>query len=150
VTAGERGRSVKAGDVATGAGTLEAVRRQLEGKWELTALEVTDASGKAVPVTTTGLLTYDAFGNFELTIRMDPAAASALGTNAALDVNGRAVIDVVNSSLRIQDAVAPAGAPAGANVNRTRYYAFEGDTLTLSTRDAAGKVASTSRWKRQP
>ncbi len=148
VRGSDRKSPAKAGDVASGAGTLESVRRQLEGKWDMASLEVVDASGKPTTVAGTGKMSYDGFGNFDLDIAIDPAAANALGTNAALSVKGRAVIDVAKGSMRVQDVE---GAPAQApNVNRERYYAFEGDILTLSTRDAAGKVTSSSKWKRQP
>jgi hypothetical protein len=140
---------VKAGDVATGAGTLEAVRRQLEGKWELTSLEVVDAAGKAATVAAGGRMTCDAYGNFDMAFQIDPAAARALGANSGLDLRGRVVIDVATQSLRVQDATAGSGSPNAGNVDRTRFYAFEGDALTLSTKDAAGKVASISTWKRQ-
>lgn len=149
VKAGAPRGTPKAGDVATGTGTLESVRRQLEGKWEMTALEVVDAAGKIVPVTATGLITYDAYGNFDLSVRMDEAAAKAVGANVALDLRGRAVIDVANSSLRVQDADATTGTPRAANVNPVRHYAFDGDTLTLTVKDATGKTTSSSKWKRQ-
>jgi hypothetical protein len=59
------------------------------------------------------------------------------------------VIDVAESAVRVQDlADTPAAQPQ--NVNRERFYAFEGDVLTLSTKDAAGKVSSLSKWRRQP
>ena len=40
-----RARPVKMGDVDTGTNSLEATRRQLEGTWDLTALEIYDPPG---------------------------------------------------------------------------------------------------------
>jgi hypothetical protein len=96
-------------------------------------------------------MTYDAYGNFDLAIQIDPAAAQQLGTNAAaLDLRGRAVIDVAGQSLRVQGVEAAAESPGRENVDRVRHYAFEGDTLRLTVKDAAGRVRSSSTWKRQP
>ena len=47
-----RERPVKMGDVDTGPGSLEAVRRQLEGSWELVSLAVVpQGGGEPVPLT---------------------------------------------------------------------------------------------------
>ena len=45
--AGPRTRPVKGADVATGTGSAESVRRQLQGTWELVALESVPPSGGA-------------------------------------------------------------------------------------------------------
>jgi hypothetical protein len=141
---------VKAGDVATGAGTLESVRRQLEGKWELTSLQIVDAAGKALPVAATGRMSYDAYGNLDLDVEVtDAGALKAAGTtNANFDLKGRAVIDAAKSSLRIQDAVPSGGGAAPENIERVRFYEFQGDTLTLTAKDAAGKTTGITAWKR--
>jgi hypothetical protein len=141
---------VKAGDVATGAGTLESVRRQLEGKWELTSLQIVDAAGKALPVAATGRMSYDAYGNLDLDVEVtDAGALKAAGTtNANFDLKGRAVIDAAKSSLRIQDAVPSGGGAAPENIERVRFYQFQGDTLTLTAKDAAGKTTGITAWKR--
>jgi hypothetical protein len=150
VQGADRKSPAKAGEVAAGSNTLEGVRRQLEGTWEMTSLEVVDSTGKSTPVTAGGKMTYDAYGNFDLAIQLDPATAAKLGANAsALSVKGRAVIDVANSSFRVMDVSGEGAAPRPDAVARVRHYAFEGDVLTLSTRDAAGKIASASRWTRK-
>ena len=61
-----RVRPVKAGDVDTGPGSLESVRRQLQGTWELVGAVVFDASGKATPRKAEGRLTYDEYGKLTI------------------------------------------------------------------------------------
>ena len=136
--------------MATGAGTLEGVRRQLEGKWELTSMAVVDAAGKATPVPATGHITYDAYGNFDLDVEItDAAALKALGTQSGnFDLKGRAVIDAAKGSLRVQDAVPAGGGAAPENIERVRFYEFQGDTLKLTAKDAAGKTTGITAWKR--
>ena len=150
VTAGKARGTPQGGDVATGVGTLEGVRRQLEGKWELTALQIMDATGKAVPVAATGRMAYDAYGNFDLDLEVtDAAAAKSLGSqNAITDLKGRAVIDAAKGSLRVQDAVPAGGGAAPDNIERVRFYQFQGDTLTLTAKDATGRVTGVTAWKR--
>ena len=139
----------KAGDVPVGADTLEGVRRQLEGKWELTSLQAADATGTLVPVAAGGKLSYDAYGNFDLDLEISEAAAKALGAQSAiLDLKGRAVIDVAKGSMKIQDATPAAGAAAPENIERVRFYEFQGDVLKLTARDAAGKVTGVTSWRR--
>ena len=45
--AAPRERPIKGGDVDTGPGSVEAVRRQLEGTWDLVSLAVTPKGGAA-------------------------------------------------------------------------------------------------------
>ena len=54
--AGPRASPVKMGPVDTGAGSLESVRRQLQGSWDLVSLEVMAAGGTPVKVAATGHL----------------------------------------------------------------------------------------------
>jgi hypothetical protein len=150
VAAGKARGTPQGGDVATGAGTLEAIRRQLEGKWELTSLQVIDAGGKAVPVAATGRMAYDAYGNLDLDVEItDAATLKALEPrNTNWDLKGRAVIDAAKSSLRVQDAVSTGGGAAPDNIERIRFYEFKGDTLTLTAKDASGKTTGVTAWKR--
>jgi hypothetical protein len=146
----ERNRPAKGGDVTAGGGTLESVRRQLEGTWQLMSLQVVGANGAATTVPATGKITYDAYGNFDLDIDVkDPAALAALGAqSASIDLKGRAVIDVAKSSLRVQGAEAAPGTSAPENIERVRFYELQGDTLTLTAKDATGKVTGVTSWKR--
>ena len=83
-------RPMRTSAVDTGAGSLEATRRALEGTWTLASLEVVDAAGAGKPVKAAGQLTYDAFGNMTIKgVIEEPALKGSL----VLDYDGRIVID---------------------------------------------------------
>src|SRR5690349_9982578 len=69
-------RPLKTSAINTGAGTPEAIRKQLEGTWSLTSFSVFDQAGAAKVVEASGRLSYDAYGNLDLSGKIaDPAAA---------------------------------------------------------------------------
>src|SRR5215213_11838684 len=61
-----RARAVKMGPVDTGAASVEAVRRQLKGTWELISLDVFPAGGGRIAAQATGRLLYDEYGNLSM------------------------------------------------------------------------------------
>ena len=130
-------------------GTLEQVRRQIEGTWELVSFEAAGEDGRLVTVASAGRLSYDAFGNFEIDGRiLDPASGVP---ETRLDLKGRAVIDVQNQRLWIEPDSASTGAdviPEGASPERVRYYDLAGDQMTLTVKDAAGTVTARTVWRR--
>ena len=142
-------RPLKTTAINTGEGTAEAVRRQLEGTWSLTSFSVFDATGKPTVVEASGRLAYDAFGNLDLSGRInDPAAAG--GSASALTFKGRAVVDPGASRIVLADVegnVDPSTLPKNMGIDKVRYYSFEGDTLSLETRDGTRVLARTV-WKR--
>jgi len=148
-------RPVKAGPVETGPGSLESVRRQLEGRWELVSFETALPPGPPRKVAASGLLAYDAYGNVTLQGQLlDEADRKAYGdAPAVLNISGRAVIDVASSSLRILDAasdrpVEAADSLKAVSLDKVRYYAFEGDLLKTIVKDADGRTTATAAWKR--
>lgn len=144
-----RTRPLRTSAVASGAGSTEAVRKQLEGTWTLVSFSVADASGAARPVPAAGRLTYDAYGNLDLSGTLeDPAAAGASAT--ALAFKGRIVVDAAQSRLVLADVsgnVDVAALPATMAPDKVRYYAFDGDTLSLETRDGTRLLARTV-WRK--
>ena len=142
-------RPLKTTAINSGEGTTEAVRRQLEGTWSLASFSVFDAAGKPTVVEASGRLAYDSYGNLDLSGKInDPAAAG--GSASSLNFKGRAVVDVGASRLVLADVsgnVDPAALPANMGIDKVRYYAFEGDTLSLETRDGTRVLARTV-WKR--
>lgn len=150
-----RGRPIPTTRVDTGAGTLESVRRQLEGEWDLVSLTIVQKPGGApVEVKAKALLTYDAYGNMTLKGRFDDQRYADPAAAPFLDFSGRAVIDVPRSQLRILDAaanveVAEEALPKETSFDKVRQYTFEGDVLKLSTIDAQGHVTATATWKKR-
>jgi hypothetical protein len=148
----ERVRPVRMSEVDIGPGSLEAVRKQLEGKWVLTSLQMADAAGALVAVPASGALTYDAYGNFELDVEITEfTAMPAIGDRPlALDLKGRAVIDAAGGLLQVQDVATAAGTVAPPGLERVRQFQFHGELLTLTARDAAGRRTGVTTWRRQP
>ena len=161
--ASERQRPLQTSRVATSGNTLEAARKQLEGRWTLVSLEYGSPDGKRATVEgTTGTLTADAFGNLAIEYRLSEAGMKALGSlgfktpNPVISTTGRSVINVDQKSIVYVDDKAQPFDPKVAEgrqnpfaLERTRYYDFGADgLLTLSTRHDDGKDAAVSRWKK--
>jgi hypothetical protein len=143
---------MRMGPVDAGAGSVEAVRRQLSGSWDLVSLTAFESpSGAPVPMKAAAVLTYDDYGNLTMKGRVEEGQASA-AASALLDYSGRAVIDVASHQLRLQ-AVEGTGAlqPQRAETFLTavRTYAFEGDLLKISTINAEGNPTATTTWRRR-
>jgi hypothetical protein len=149
--AAPRARPVKMGAVDTGAGSLESVRRQLQGAWELVTLEVIVPGGGPTKIPATGHLKYDEFGNLTIDGRL-AAAAGGVDPNV-LNMSGRAVIDPDKHMLRFEDVQATTAAadrPVDSRIDpaKVRYYEFVGDQLKTTTKDAGGATTAIATWKR--
>ena len=150
-----RGRPIPTTKIDSGAGTLESVRRQFEGQWDLVSLQTVARPGATpVDVKAKAVLTYDAYGNMTLKGRLDDQNYKDPATAPFLDFSGRAVIDVPRSQLWILDAnadvkVAQESLPKETSFDKVRRYAFEGDLLKLSTLDVQGNVTATAVWKKR-
>jgi hypothetical protein len=161
--ASERQRPLQTSPIATSGNTLQAARKQLEGRWTLVSLEYAAPDGKRATVEgTTGTLTSDSFGNLAIEYRLSDSGMKALGSlgfttpNAVISTTGRSVINVDQKSIvYVDDKAQPfdpkvaAGRQNPFALERTRYYDFSADgTLTLTTRHDDGKDAAVSRWKK--
>jgi len=146
-----RERPVKMGDVDTGPGSLEAVRRQLQGTWELVSLAVVpQGGGEPVPLKARGTLTYDEFGNLTVDAQTDdPNAPQAARTANLLTFKGRAVIDAAKSELKLMDVTGSVDPNTVISTERRRRFAFEGDLLKLSSLEPNGQIAATATWRRR-
>jgi hypothetical protein len=150
--------------VDEGVGTIEGVRKQLEGNWTLVSLTMHDAGGRSAPIDAEGKLVSDAFGNMEVEYRLSETGQKALGglgiksPNPVITTSGKVVIDTTSHRITYvgedfsQRAFDPDLAAKRANpfaLERVRYYTLEPDgTLRLATRYDNGKDASVSRWKK--
>ena len=145
-----RKRPVKMGAVDTGPGSLEAVRRQLEGSWELISVEAIDPAGKATARKATGRLTYDAYGNLVIAGRLLDTDQPPTSVSGLLAYSGRAVIDTPKSRLVLMDIQSrlpsSAAIPAEVSADKVRYYVIEGNMLTMTVKDAAGVTTGRTTW----
>jgi hypothetical protein len=147
--AAPRQKPLRTTAVDTGGESTAAVRKHLEGAWSLVSFTVFDAAGAPKTVQATGRLTYDAYGNLELSGALPDAAAAGAGANA-LAMKGRAVVDAGGKRIVLADVsgnVAPDALPTTMSPDKVRHYSFEGDTLSLETRDGARVLARTV-WKK--
>jgi hypothetical protein len=140
-----RQRPLQTNPIEAGPNSLESVRRQFNGTWELVSLDTFPTPGGAgVPVKgARGVLTYDEFGNLALT--------GTAGT-PIVEYKGRAVIDVAKQELYLQAIEGRGGVeelPKEVDPALRRKYAFEGELLKLSTIDAQGRITATMVWKRR-
>lgn len=149
-TAAPRKRPVKMGDVNTGPGSLEAIRRQLQGTWELVEAAAFDASGKSTPRKTAGRLTYDEYGNLTIAAKLEDTDQAPSSVSGLLAYSGRAVIDPAKSRLVLMDLTSRLETnqplPAEVSADKARYYTIEGNMLTLTVHDAAGKTTARTMW----
>lgn len=145
----ESRRPLRTSAIDTGAGSTESVRRQLEGTWILDSFTVFDGSGTPRAVGASGSLTYDAFGNLVLIGKIDDPAAAGAHANS-LAFKGRAVVDPGAHRLVLADLqgnVDASALPANMSPEKVRFYSFEGETLSLETRDGTRVLARTV-WKK--
>ena len=149
--ASERQRPMGMGDVNAGAGSLESVRRQLLGTWELVALEYSPAAGKPrVPVKATGSLVYDEYANLTIDARTtDPSAPVAAREVPSLAFKGRAAIDVVKKELRLMDLTGNVDPNEVLSPDRRRLFEVGPDSLKLSSLDEKGEITAVSTWRRK-
>lgn len=150
---------IKGGPVTSGPGTIEAARKYLEGRWSLTSFEVFPAGGKGVLLKGNGTLSYDAFGNLDMQIRVEDrntseelARAGIPIANGVIATTGRAAIDLTARTLTYflegQSPLVPKGPAGPLALSRPRHWVVEGNTLTLTTRHDDGQPASVARWQK--
>jgi hypothetical protein len=151
----QRTRPVRMGDVDTGPGTLEAVRRQFEGTWGIEKLEVPDAKGTLVPVNVKGGMKMDAFGNLEVRGALEgplPGGVAAPGTQL-IEYGGRLVIDVQKSVFRLMapEATAPIDKALLARLDpklERKYEFLAPDRLKISTLGPAGEPTIVTTFRK--
>ena len=160
-SAAPRVRNVEGGDVNEGAGTLAAARRFLQGRWALESFEVFPPGKTPIVFKGEGSLNYDEFGNLRMDIRTDQKTGDLLRSagidtpDGTISTDGRAAVDMQNKTLTYIVAGQSTGTiaktvPGPLAPSRPRHWEVKDDLLILSTKDEAGTVLSTSRWKRMP
>jgi hypothetical protein len=145
-------RPAKAGPVDTGAGSLTAARKYLEGQWSLESFEIYPPGKPAIQLKGSGTLVYDEFGNLKIDVRADQASTDVL-RDAGIDLKdgvlaseGRTVVDMQNRTLTY---VVPGQTGSGPlSLSRPRHWVVQTNVLTLTTQDANGKPLSVARWRK--
>jgi hypothetical protein len=145
-------KPIKAGDVDTGANSLESVRRQFQGTWALDHYYVYEGAQRR-RLDATAELKYDEFGNLTMRGQLKNPTPATSAAALMLNYTGRAVIDVNSKELRMM-AVSNAGdslpSPIEAKVDpaSVRHYEFQGSELWLTVNGADGKPTASSSWKK--
>jgi hypothetical protein len=131
--------------------SLQQVRKQLEGTWELVSLDIYPTAGsQPVRVAARGTLVYDAYGNLEINGEITDAAYATAAAPGVLVSTGRAAIDVANRQIRLLDVEGNmAKVTPEISASRTRRYAFEGDLLRLTSLGTDGRVTAVATWKKR-
>jgi len=145
---------MKAGPVDTGAGSLTAARKYLEGRWSLESYEIFPPGKPPIQLKGSGTLTYDEFGNLKIDVRADQASTDLL-RDAGIDLKdgvlaseGRTVVDMQNRTLTY--VVAGQSTSGPLSLNRPRYWEVQSNLLTLTTKDDSGKPLSVGKWRKSP
>ena len=141
--------------VETSAGSLAAARKYLEGRWVLESFEVQPPGRAAITLKGAGTLVYDEFGNLSIEIRTTQSEADLLrstgieiGNDGIISSTGRTSVDMQNRTLTyvIQGQPPTGGGPLA--LNRLRYWQVDQNLLTLTTKNDAGAIVSTARWRK--
>lgn len=140
----------------TGAGTVNQARKFLEGRWALTSFTVYPPNAAPVEMKGKGTLVYDDFNNMTMTLEPDQATAALLVKagvpveNGRYSTSGKTIVDMQNKTLKYvlegQHISVTTGPMA---LERLRYWEVTDNTLTLTTKDDAGKPLSVGKWQRQ-
>jgi hypothetical protein len=148
-----RERPIPMGPVDTGAGSVTAARKFLEGRWVLESFEVYPPGKAPIALKGSGDLLYDDFGNLKMEIRADQQSSDLLRAagidirDGVISTEGRTAIDLQNHTLTytVEGQVANKGPLA---INRPRHWEVQNDVLTLTTKDESGKPLSVGKWRR--
>ena len=146
-------RPMKAGSVDTGAGSLTAARQYLQGQWSLESFAIYPPGKQPIQLKGSGTLSYDEFGNLKIDVRADEASTDLL-RDAGIDLkdgvlasSGRTVVDMQNRTLTYVVPNQSAGT-GPLSLSRPRHWVVQGNLLTLTTQDNAGKPLSVAKWRK--
>ncbi len=136
---------------ARAAESLEAVRQQFIGDYDLVSFVRFPAGGGEDNADYTGRLRYDEHGNMIGLGMPRNLPDQARGANQAVTGGfaywGSVTIDVANQRV-IHHVEGSPGAAQWVGQDNVRYYEFEGEYLKLSLKDSSGRITATLTWRR--
>ncbi len=148
--AGPRSRPIPTQPIDTLEGSLQSVRRQFAGAWDLVTYETLD-TGTSVLVPATGQILCDEFGNIEFVGEIDRTAEA--GIVETLNGAGRLAIDVPMQRFMILDLEGNLNLGqdefAAAPADRFRYYEFDGDELLITVKDESDRTTANVTYRRR-
>ncbi len=148
--AGPRQRPIPTQRIDTVEGSLQSVRRQFAGTWDLVTYETLD-TGTSVLVPATGQILCDEFGNIEFVGELDRTAEA--GVVETLNGAGRLAIDVPMQRFMILDLEGNLNLGqdefAAAPADRFRYYEFDGDELLITVKDESDRTTANVTYRRR-
>ncbi len=140
------------GDVNTGPGSVEYVRRQLQGTWTLDRFETADAAGQFHPVRANATLTYDQYGNVKVTgTLLEPLPGQqAQDLQPMLMYSGRIVIDTQKQEFRLQaqEGIADPSLQGTVGAGLIRKYDITNTQLTITYVTPQGKPTARTIFKK--
>ena len=143
------------GDVNTGPGSVEFVRRQLMGTWRLQQFEAADATGQLRPVKADATLEYDQYGNMKVEgSLLEPLPGQQQQPSQAmqslLKYSGRIAIDTQKHELRLleQEGTTDPSLQPTVGAQLARRYEINNDKLTLTFVDPQGKTTARAAFQR--
>ncbi|HEY1913641.1 MAG TPA: hypothetical protein VGG73_22120 [Vicinamibacterales bacterium] len=151
---GPEKRQAKGGTPETGVGTVNQARKYLEGRWTLESFEFYPPGKPPVTLKGQGTLSYDDFSNLSMEIRTDVATSDTLRAagidvqNGIISTSGRTAVDMQNHTLTYTLEGQPASGTGPLATSRPRYWQVDGNLLTLTTKDDAGKPTSVGKWRK--
>ena len=150
--AGPRQRPIPTQPIDTLEGSLQSVRRQFAGTWDLVTYETLDTPGQSVLVPATGQILCDEFGNIQFVGELDRTSAEA-GIVETLNGAGRLAIDVPMQRFMILDLEGNLNLGqdefAAAPADRFRYYEFDGDELLITVKDESDRTTANVTYRRR-
>jgi hypothetical protein len=147
-------KNIELGPVDSGAGSVAAARKYLEGRWTLESFQMFPPGKAAVTLTGSGTLQYDDFGNLRMEVRADESSSDLLRAagidirDGVISTEGRTVVDMQNRTLTymIQDQSPLIPGPLATRY--PRHWEVKDNVLTLTTKDEAGKPLSVGVWRK--
>ncbi len=132
--------------------SVDAVRQMFVGNYELMKFESFPSVGEVVPRDYVARILYDAHGNMSAIgmprdLPQQAEASSDERTVGGFSYFGVAEIDV-NEGTVTHHVVGSPLRPELVGVGRVRYYEFDGDLLTLSIKNAEGRITGQLTWRK--